>query len=192
MLATLQGSSAGVNSTELTIPRAGVGSLVAQGYPAGWGGAGMNQLSSWGTMPSPGPVDCRAHVLPTALPRWAHQAGDGKPAGGGQVGTLKPPQRPFLWSKGCAEPVPESGMPGLLPWTSSQKPKYQDQSSQPLVQLLATCPGLAPFLCPDLHADPNPELTLQPNTSTRLSPGLPLPTPGPSPSHRPHSGPGRA
>lgn len=42
--------------------------------------------------------------------------------------------------------------------TSSQKPKYQDQSSQPLVQLLATCPGLAPFLCPDPHADPNPEL----------------------------------
>lgn len=152
----------------------------------------LNQLSSWGTMPSPGPADRRAHVLPTTLPCRACRAGDGKPAGGGQVGTLRPPQRPFLWSKGCAEPVPGSGMPGTLPRTSSQKPKYQGRTSQPLVQLLVTCPGLAPLLCPDPQADPNPELSLEPDTSVWLSPCLPLPTPGPSPSHNPHSGPGRA
>lgn len=152
----------------------------------------LNQLSSWGTMPSPGPADRRARVLPTVPPRQTCRAGDGKPAGGGQVGTLRPPQQPFLWSKGCAEPVPESGIPGLLPWTSSQKPKHQGWGSYPLAQRLAMCPGLAPLLCPDPQADPNPELTVEPNTCVQQSPRLSPPAPGPSPSRHPCSGPGRA
>ena len=141
----------------------------------------LNQLSSCGTMPSPGPADHRARVLPTVPPRQTRRAGDGKPAGGGQVGTLRPPQRPFLWSKGCADPVPESRIPGLLPWTSSQKPKHQGWGSYPLAQLLATCPGLAPLLCLDPQADPNPELTLEPNTRVQQSHACPRPPLAPAP-----------